>query len=233
MDNVLWNTFFPFVISIVAGIATTYIIDISRRKIVYYSIVTKQPKNHQKEHTISTFFIWCDKYHVITEDDIDTAFPPCIEIDGNHEIYGVEIIREPNSPDFNRATVEKHTKKCNLSFKQFDFNNVIMLNVFHSGKSVKFIGNINAYDTESVKITKLNSVVIWGVVFFFIGLTLFALTNCAMNHLQEFDWAHYLVFVYFIAIVILYVIWTALNLKFASIPKTIINHLKNQKHKTK
>ena len=173
MDNVLWNTFFPFVISIVAGIATTYIIDISRRKIVYYSIVTKQPKNHQKEHTISTLFIWCDKYHVITEDDIDTAFPPCIEIDGNHEIYGVEIIREPNSPDFNRATVETHTKKCNLSFKQFDFNNVIMLNVFHSGKSVKFIGNINAYDTESVKITKLNSVVIWGVVFFFHWLDTF------------------------------------------------------------
>ena len=48
-----------------------------------------------------------------------------------------------------------------FGFLQFDFNNVIMLNVFHSGKSVKFIGNINAYDTESVKITKLNSVVTW------------------------------------------------------------------------
>lgn len=230
MDNVFWVALIPFLISVVAGLVTPYIIDISRRKTVFYTIITKQPKTHKKEYTISTLFIWCDKYHVITEDDIDKAFPPCIEIDSDHEIYGVEIIREPNRPDFNRASIENNTKNCKLLFKQLDFNNVITLSIRHSygeiNDCLKFISNINAEKVKNVNIALKHKE--WrllahiGAEIFVYFLTVFLLTNA-----NDIYWMLAIICGFVFLVFVINLLAAVFNINQCLLPKLIHNHIDN------
>lgn len=231
MDNVLWNALLPLVISVVAGLVTTYIIDRTKIKTVYYYIITNKGLQQQKEHTISTLFIWCDKHHVITENDIDMAFPPCIEIDGNHEIYGAEVIREPNSPDFNHVSIEEYSYKCNLYFRQFDYYNVIMLKILHSDSSIKFIDNINARKVSKAKINMLNKMIKVGYVL--IGLDAISCVAFIVISIFFNNWIQIATIAYLAILIASYIIWISKYIRHVSLPKSVRDYLNNNIHKEK
>ncbi len=85
--------------------------------------------------SISKIAIWNDGKETINKNDVANSSPIKININNNFNILDAEILYQKNNANDFKIEIEDNKKCINLTFDYFDFEEGVILQIYHTGNS--------------------------------------------------------------------------------------------------